>query len=131
MFFLWENFSTYIFDEIWFFHYFKYPFLFQGTKMFKKIHWFIGNDTLSIQLDRTERHDLKSQLWLFFFPFHFPQKKGKKKRRMNSIIVILSHAFLLDHSNEAVMTKDIRCLKKITIWRRLQDYTIIQREIKI
>ena len=33
----------------------------------------------------SERHDLKSQLWLFFSPFLFPLKKrGKKKRRMNN-----------------------------------------------
>ena len=36
-------------------------------------------------LDRAERHDLKSRLWLLFSPFLFPPKRrGKKKRRMNS-----------------------------------------------
>ena len=34
--------------------------------------------------DRAERNDLKSRLWLFFPPFLFPPKKGKKKRRINS-----------------------------------------------
>ena len=35
--------------------------------------------------DRTERHDLKSRLWLLFSTFLFPPKKrGKKIRRMDS-----------------------------------------------
>ena len=33
--------------------------------------------------DRTERHDLKSLLWLSFFPFLFPPKKRGKKKRIN------------------------------------------------
>ena len=50
-----------------------------------------------IFLDRAERHDLKSRLWIFFSPFFFPPKKRKKKRRMNRKIAILSHAFLLNN----------------------------------
>ena len=49
-------------------------------------------------IDRTERHDLKSRLWLFFYPFLFPLKKeGRRKGERIAKIVILSHAFLLDH----------------------------------
>ena len=44
-----------------------------------------------IYLDRVKRHD-------FFYPFLFPPKKrGKKRREWIAKIVILSHAFLLDH----------------------------------
>ena len=43
-------------------------------------------------------HDLKSRLWLFFSPFLFPPKKeGRRKGELIAKIVILSHAFLLDH----------------------------------
>ena len=35
--------------------------------------------------NQSERHDLKTRLWLFFSPFLFPPKeRGKKKRRMKN-----------------------------------------------
>ena len=55
-------------------------------------------------IDRAERYDLKSRLWIYFSPFLFPPKKrGKRKKRMNSKIVMLSHAFLLDQSDSDIV----------------------------
>ena len=50
------------------------------------------------QKDRAERHELKSRLWLFFFPFLFPPLKKEGKGEWIAKIVISSHAFLLDQS---------------------------------
>ena len=53
--------------------------------------------------DRVERHDLKSQLWLFFFPFLFPPKKdGRGKGEWIAKIMILSHAFLIDQCQKVL-----------------------------
>ena len=34
-------------------------------------------------MDRAERHDLKSRLWLFFSPFIFPPKKKREEDKEN------------------------------------------------
>ena len=66
---------------------------------YKNHKYLLFNLNIIVLKDRVERYDLKSQLWLFFSPFLFPPKvRGKKDRRMNSKIVVLSHAFLLDRS---------------------------------
>ena len=59
---------------------------------------FIGNlCTNLVEPDRAERHDLKSRLCLLFSPFlFFPKKERRRKGLRIAIIVILSHAFLLD-----------------------------------
>ena len=48
-----------------------YNIIFLGFDIFKYMH---------VNLDRAERHDLKSRLWLFFSPFLFPPKKGGKEK---------------------------------------------------
>ena len=49
---------------------------------------------VEIWIDRAEMHDLKLRFLLFILLFFFPlPEKGKRMAK----VVILSHAFLLDH----------------------------------
>ena len=50
-------------------------------KQFKPPNNLFQLSTPLFQIDRAERHDLKSQLWLFFSPFLFPSKKKKGIRK--------------------------------------------------
>ena len=43
-------------------------------------HFKFKDMALRYEIDRAERYDLKSRLWLFFSPFLFPPKKeGRRK----------------------------------------------------
>ena len=50
-------------------------------------------------MDRAERHDLKSRVLLFILLFFFSLflKEGREKEKRITKVMILSHAFLLDH----------------------------------
>ena len=51
-------------------------------------------------MDRAERYDLKSRFLQFILLFFFPLfLGGKTKGERITKVVILSHAFLLDHFN--------------------------------
>ena len=58
-----------------------------------------GNNHIIGNFDRAEMHDLRSILWLYFplFPFLL-KKEGRKKGERIAKIMILSHAFLLNHN---------------------------------
>ena len=76
---------------------FSYPTCNKSKFIYSKKVLSKNSKFISQLFDDLERHDLKSQPWLLFSPFLFtPKKRGNKKRRMNSKIEILRHAFL-DH----------------------------------